>query len=97
MKGALGRAKAEQIKWWDALDLIADGRVRRDVAKGLRLARDCKENEDALWLSSLFPQDDVTEDEMLGVLLAQGDDPRALFLSARLVCYMDRVLMLRRG
>jgi hypothetical protein len=48
----------------------------------LELAKDC-EHEDAKWLVSLFPDGPpVNVEEAREVLLAQGDDPRAIYFAA---------------
>jgi TPR repeat protein len=68
---------SEQIKWWDALDAMVDG---YRVDEGLRMARECQ-HPDARWLAALFPASEVvTLRGMRGVMLEQGDDPRALHL-----------------
>ncbi len=77
-------ARAELIKWWDALDALTGRLGKRDAAKGLKLARD-SEHADAKWLASLFPANEpVTEQGILDVMEAQGDDPRALYLRGEL-------------
>jgi hypothetical protein len=53
-----------------------------DVDEALELAKDC-EHEDAKWLVSLFPDGPpVNVEEAREVMLAQGEDPRAIFFSA---------------
>jgi hypothetical protein len=77
LRGSVGIAeRAEQIKWWDALDALPHER-------GLALARECR-HPDALWLTSLLPAGgEVTAERMLQVMREQGDDPRALFVAWR--------------
>jgi hypothetical protein len=79
---------AEQRKWWDvmvhverAFDCWEIGRAEA----ALEQVRGCQ-HADALWLASLFPADMVlTESIVEDVLLAQGDDPRAMYLASFLV------------
>ncbi len=75
--------RAELLKWWDALDTIT-GQIRSpDVALGLEMARLC-EDEDAQWLASLFPAGTVVTPESLQeAMLAQGEDPRAIYIASR--------------
>jgi hypothetical protein len=69
--------KEEQIKWWDALYAFRS----RYWELGLESARESR-HPDARWLAAVFPTDvDVTRQLMLEVLLAQREDPRALFLA----------------
>ncbi len=77
--------KAEQIKWWDALDAItAPLCTAKDVQEGFRLARACL-HPDAQWLVALVPKEvAVTKETVVTVMLAQGEDPRALFIASRL-------------
>jgi hypothetical protein len=71
-------ARAEQIKWWDALEELQNS---RDVDCGLQMARECR-HPDAVWLASFFPAGvAVTRERMRDVMLEQGDDPRALHLA----------------
>jgi TPR repeat protein len=75
---------AEQIKWWDAADVLT-GRWRKgDVAKGLARARECR-HPDAVWLASLFPPAiAVSKHDAIEVLRSHENDPRALYFAARL-------------
>jgi TPR repeat protein len=73
--GGVADDKADLIRWWDALPAL----VRGAFAKGLRLARE-SQHPDAKWMSSLFPSDNVSREELIRVMEAQGDDPRALYL-----------------
>jgi hypothetical protein len=69
--------RAEQVKWWDALDVLCS----RHFARGLEMARQCL-HPDAQWLCSLFRAGvEVTRERMREVMLQQGDDPRALFFA----------------
>jgi hypothetical protein len=47
--GSVVADRAEEIKWWDALDWLR----RMDFTKGLRMARDCR-HLDAQWLACLY-------------------------------------------
>jgi hypothetical protein len=86
--------KAELIKWWDALDTITgQGSMKQDIAKGLQMARECQ-HEDARWLASLFPGG---AQATKNVLLAQGDDPRAMLLASFVGDGEMEVLLLRRA
>jgi hypothetical protein len=51
----MSAATVELIKWYHARDMLL-GRnvVEQDVREGLRLARECK-HEDAAWFVSFFP------------------------------------------
>jgi hypothetical protein len=72
--------RGEQIRWWDALDVLWNS-----ARKGLETARD-SQHPDALWFCSLFPSGyEAEHSSMHDVLLAQGDDPRALCLSFCLI------------
>jgi hypothetical protein len=74
----------EQIKWWDALETLGGMWGPPNVARGLKLARECR-HPDAQWLASLFPGDgEVTQRHMADVMLQHHEDPRALDLSYRL-------------
>jgi TPR repeat protein len=80
-KGALDVSTAEQIKWRDALDLIIGQWNMADVDLGGRMARECS-HPDAVWLVSLFPTGvAVTRERMFEVMVAQGEDPRALYFA----------------
>ena len=84
-------ARAEQIKWWNALDfLMGKPWLFHDTARGMRLARSCK-HEDAKWLCSLFSEEEGETGVPMGeVLKQQGDDPRALYLlHAGLYCMTE--------
>ncbi len=75
-----GVEEAALIKWWDTLDVLAGRMSPPNVKKGLQMARDCR-HPDAQWLCSRFPEGStLTDEEVVTVMLAQGDDPRALFL-----------------
>jgi hypothetical protein len=70
-------SRAEEIKWWDALDVLTES---DDVERGLRMARECQ-HPDARWLVSLFPLGvSVTHAHVAKVLKQQGEDPRALYV-----------------
>jgi hypothetical protein len=75
--------RAEQIKWWDALDalfLSAEEDASVDVEEWLQMARACL-HPDAQWVASLLPPGEpATLERVREVLEAQGDDPRALLL-----------------
>ncbi len=77
--------RTEQIRLWDAIQVLIGEYTKRDIAEGLRLARE-SQHPDAQWLASLFPDTGraVTTDDVLRVMEAQGDDPRALFLYGRM-------------
>jgi hypothetical protein len=84
-----GAEKADLIKWLDALDLLGD--ISRsfgdmlDLYQALRVARECR-HPDAVWLTSLFPGEDVMQvARFVEVLGREGDDPRAVFL--RCCCF----------
>jgi hypothetical protein len=71
--------EAEQMKWWDAHDVLSEDdklSVEQCIAKALRMARECS-HPDAQWLTSLFPEGcaTVTRRRMHEVMLEQGDDP----------------------
>jgi hypothetical protein len=77
-------ALAELIKWWDARDVLTGTFVEVDIDRGLRMARECR-HHDAEWLCALFPPGvSVTQRQVLDVMLQQGEDVRALFLSHEL-------------
>ncbi len=86
--------KAEQIKWWDALDILCGLGRAKDIAKGLQLAR-VSHHPDAHWLCSLFPDvgATVTKAQVLNVMKEQGEDPRAIFIHSRI--RHDRALLRR--
>ncbi len=69
--------KAALSEWYDVLQ---DLRSFWREAQGLLQARHCA-HKDAQWLSSLFPVALDRRSELVSTLKAQGDDPRALFLS----------------
>jgi hypothetical protein len=71
--------KAEQIKWWDALDKLLVNSRSDHVEDFVRSARDCQ-HPDAQWVASLFPAETaVTLPRMRVVMLEQGGDARALY------------------
>jgi hypothetical protein len=71
--------RAEQIKWWNAMDMFVD-----DIEEALRVCRDCR-HPDAQWLVSLVaPGETLSKRDLREVLLQQGDDPRALHLVRKL-------------
>ncbi len=75
--------KTEVIKWWDVLDAFAGLVLPRDIARVLRMARDCQ-HHDAKWLCSLFPGDaPLTKEEVSEVMAELGNDPRALFIRSQ--------------
>jgi TPR repeat protein len=84
-QGATGAAaavavdRAETIKWWEALHVIAE---KGDVQKGVAMARE-SQHPDARWLVALLPPpgEELTVQRVREVMLAQGDDPRALYLA----------------
>jgi hypothetical protein len=96
MKGAVVLVeRSEQVKWWDALDELGKSWNVANVEKGLQLARECR-HADAQWLASLFPPGEaVAPDRMIAVLLAQGDDPRALFIASQVGSLYDNVRLKR--
>jgi hypothetical protein len=78
--GAPAIDRAEQIRWWDALDVICGVR-QGGVDAGLQMARKCQ-HPDAQWLVALFPAGGtaVTPQHLQEVMLEQGEDPRAMYL-----------------
>jgi hypothetical protein len=88
---------AEQIKWWDALDVLLGSWRKVKIAKGLQMARECR-HPDAQWLASLFPAhgDVPTQHDMTVVMLQQGPDPRDMHLAAKLR-NLDSVALLRHA
>jgi hypothetical protein len=77
----IGPDRAEQIKWYDALDALPDA---GEVDKGLQLAHNCR-HPDALWLASLFPPGvPVSRAQMREVMLEHGEDARAVYLTWKL-------------
>jgi hypothetical protein len=95
--GALVVDRDEQIKWWDVLNKLVGDEFRyappEDALRALEMARECQ-HPDALWLVALFPSHgEVTTQHMGEVMLAQGDDPRALFWSWKLK--KDKSLLVR--
>ncbi len=75
--------KAQLVKWSDTLDALTG--VWCNVAKGLQLSLECH-HPDAQWLASLFAAygSEITQVDVMGVLVAQGNDPRALLLRYQL-------------
>jgi hypothetical protein len=70
--------RAEQIKWFDALDEVV---FDRDIECGLASARE-SQHPDAKWLASLFAVGEaVSPERMLEVMLQHDDDPRAMYLA----------------
>jgi TPR repeat protein len=85
--------RAELIKWWDALDLLFT-HSERDT-EGIQMARECQ-HPDAQWLASLFPPDEnVKREHLLSVMLAQGNDPRALYIAWKVGNRRTEELLLR--
>ncbi len=79
--------RRELLKWYKARDYFLGVNDKpQDIGKGLALAKLCS-HEDAKWLVTLFRADGapVSEWEAKEVLLAQGEDARALCF-AGLVC-----------
>jgi hypothetical protein len=90
--GALDVERSELIKWYAALDKWRPSATEAEVAKGLRMARECK-HPDAQWLASLFPgAEAVSSRRIVEVLLQQGDDPRALHMAWKLQGASDLLL-----
>ncbi len=77
------------MRWSDALDSFLETRFD----EGLRLARDSR-HPDAQWLCSTVPAGDVTGEGLKRAMVAQGEDPRALFM---LYCLRDGQQHLRRA
>jgi hypothetical protein len=77
-----GSELQEQTQWWNVLSFFLGDEFRSpDALKGLQMARDCS-HPDAQWLVALFPSHgEVTTQHFREVMLAQGEDPRALFFS----------------
>jgi hypothetical protein len=72
----------ELIKWLDALDMLVGLWRTADLDEAIGLARSCR-HHDAQWLCSLLPAGPVWSwRELREVMLAQGDDPRALTIAA---------------
>jgi TPR repeat protein len=86
----------EQIKWWDVQDGLIWASSDQELDARVQVARDCQ-HVDARWLASLFPDAGVavTRQRMHEVMLEQGEDPRALYLSARLGGTRDDELLRR--
>jgi hypothetical protein len=60
--------RAEQVKWWDALDCVVGQSRLKDVERGVDKARKCC-HPDAVWLASLFPSGEaVGRERMLDVV-----------------------------
>jgi hypothetical protein len=75
--GAAGVERAEQIKWWDALDALAE----ECVEEGLQMTRKCL-HPDAQWLASLFPAGvAVARERMREMMLELRNDRRALYVA----------------
>jgi hypothetical protein len=70
--------RAEQIKWWDALDELRD-QGTLGVDRALQMVRRCR-HPDAQWLAALVPRC-ATRESLCEVMRKQGVDPRALFLA----------------
>jgi hypothetical protein len=67
---------AEQIRWWDILELLSRSWTR---SLGVAIARTCR-HPDAQWLASLFPaEESATSRRLPEVMLEQRDDPRAMY------------------
>ncbi len=81
--------RADAVRWSDALDSFLETRFD----EGLRLARDSR-HPDAQWLCSTVPAGDVTGEGLKRAMVAQGEDPRALFM---LYCLRDGQQHLRRA
>jgi hypothetical protein len=93
-----GLEKAELIKWWDALRVVLSGAAAEEpIEEGLQLARECQ-HPDAQWLASLFPSTGqiTTRAEMVRVLEAHGEDPRASYIFAGLTAVPGDVEPMRR-
>jgi hypothetical protein len=79
-------AKADLIKWWDALDamLVQDPdaqRAQQLFLAALRLARE-SQHPDARWLVSLLPAgEDVTPASLREVMQKQGNDARGMHIA----------------
>jgi hypothetical protein len=73
--------RAELIKWMRALDMM-DSRTDRHIERALQMARECR-HPDAQWLMALLPDPGVgaTRQQMVDLLEAHGDDPRASHLA----------------
>jgi hypothetical protein len=83
--------RAEQIKWWDAVDLIVGKYGLVDTMRAVEMARECR-HPDAQWLASLFPVgESVGVWGMLRVLGELTDDARAVFLHGRLMHDLDTI------
>jgi hypothetical protein len=67
---------AEQIKWFDVLELLN----LRNIVEAVEAARMCL-HPDAQWLASLFPVGVLSTWHTKAVLLDQGDDARALYFA----------------
>jgi hypothetical protein len=83
ISGGVFEDKAEQIRWWDALDALAERwRGPLDQAAWLHGIRTCR-HPDAQWLASLFPPGvDVSRKRMEEVMLEQmKHDSRAGFFA----------------
>jgi hypothetical protein len=80
-RGSVAVERAEEIKWWNALDLIKESSGYSDkLNPGIQLARECR-HPDAQWLVSLLPAGvEVTSACLRNVLMGQTQDARALHL-----------------
>jgi TPR repeat protein len=68
--------RAEQIKWWNAIDALG---YARNAEEGMQMARECR-HPDAQWLAALFPPGaDLRYGAVRRMLQEHPDDPRALF------------------
>jgi hypothetical protein len=73
-------SRAEQTVWWRACELLKSC-METKVEEGLQMARGCH-HPDAQWLASLFPDGTaLTAERLREGMLAQGDDPRALYFA----------------
>ena len=64
--------------WWKIRDLLLGHQcVRQDVSRAIALARRCS-HPDAMWLSSLFANNNVSAEAAKKVFLQHSHDPRAL-------------------
>jgi hypothetical protein len=68
--------KAEQIKWFDVLDVLIP--PSRRVEEGMQMARECR-HPDAQWLVALL--EGIADRDRTAALLEQGEDARALFFA----------------
>ncbi len=82
LKMAKTEEKRERIKWFAARSAFFGA---KDFAKGLAMARECQQVDDARFLVSLFTGGPpASAEEAVGLFLSRRDDARCLCWAARL-------------